>query len=249
MAKQTTSKTSNKTAKTKRLVILDMHAILHRAYHALPDFSSSKGEPTGALFGLVSMLVRIITDLGPDYIVAAYDLPGPTYRHIAYEKYKAQRSKTDDALVAQIIKSREVLDAFGIPHYECEGFEADDIIGTIVEKMRHNIEVDTVVASGDMDMLQLLDNNHVRVFRMRKGITDMVLYDEASLLMSLVLHRTCCPITKDCAAIPPTISLALQALAKKQQARLLPPLAQSRSCIKHSKKIPKSLKKLALKRG
>ena len=72
---------------------------------------------------------------GPDYIVAAYDSPGPTYRHVAYKKYKAQRAKTDDALVAQLIKSREVLDAFGIPHYEAPGFEADDVIGTVVEKM------------------------------------------------------------------------------------------------------------------
>src|SRR5665213_3189444 len=90
--------------KHKRLVVLDMHAILHRAYHALPNFSSTKGEPTGALYGLVSMLVRTITDLGPDYIVAAYDLPGPTFRDAAYKEYKAQRSKTDDALIAQIIK-------------------------------------------------------------------------------------------------------------------------------------------------
>ena len=77
----------------KRLVILDTHAILHRAYHALPDFSSSKGEPTGALYGLISMLVKIITDLKPDYIVAAVDLPGPTYRHAAYKEYKAHAAQ------------------------------------------------------------------------------------------------------------------------------------------------------------
>src|SRR6185312_16691380 len=95
---------STESADKKRLVVLDMHAILHRAYHALPELSSSKGEPTGALYGLVSILVRSIIDLAPDYVVAAYDLPGPTYRHAAYENYKAQRVKTDDALVAQIIR-------------------------------------------------------------------------------------------------------------------------------------------------
>src|ERR1700692_198019 len=104
-AKKTETKTK------KRLVILDTHAILHRAYHALPDFSSSKGEPTGALYGLVSMLIRIITELKPDYIVATYDLPKPTHRHIAYDKYKAHRPTTDDALVSQINRSRDVLDA------------------------------------------------------------------------------------------------------------------------------------------
>jgi len=101
----------------KKLVILDTHAILHRAYHALPEFSSSKGEPTGALYGIVSMLVKIINDLKPNYIVAAYDLPGPTYRHAAYEKYKATRPKGEPDLIAQIIRSRDVIDAFGIPRY------------------------------------------------------------------------------------------------------------------------------------
>src|SRR6185437_8749917 len=95
----------------KRLVVLDTHAILHRAYHALPDFSSSKGEPTGALYGIITMLLRIINDLKPDYIVAAYDLPGGTFRHDAYEKYKATRMQDDDDLITQIKRSRDVLDA------------------------------------------------------------------------------------------------------------------------------------------
>ena len=73
---------------TKTLVLLDAHAIIHRAYHALPEFLSSKGEPTGALYGLSSMIMKIVTDLKPDYIVACYDLPGKTFRHEAYDEYK-----------------------------------------------------------------------------------------------------------------------------------------------------------------
>ncbi|HWB33748.1 MAG TPA: DNA polymerase [Candidatus Paceibacterota bacterium] len=163
---------------TKRLVILDTHAILHRAYHALPDFASSKGEPTGALYGLISMLVRIAGELEPDYIAAAFDLPKPTHRHIAYEKYKSHRPKTDDALVSQIIASREVLAAFGVALYEKEGFEADDIIGTIVEKMKRKKDLDIIIASGDMDTMQLIDDDRVRVFTLKMGLTDTVLYDE-----------------------------------------------------------------------
>ncbi len=162
----------------KRLVILDTHAILHRAYHALPDFSSSRGEPTGALYGLISMLVKLITELKPDYIVAAFDLPGPTFRHDAFEHYKAQRMAADDALVAQIIRSRDVLDALGIIRYECKGFEADDVIGTIVEELKGNKEVDLIIASGDMDTLQLVDDARVRAYTLRKGLTDTILYDE-----------------------------------------------------------------------
>src|SRR5581483_3818643 len=93
-------KTEKVKMENQRLVLLDSHAILHRAYHALPDFASSKGEPTGALYGLAAMLMKIIDDFKPDYIAAGYDLPKPTYRHEAYKEYKAGRQKTDEDLVA-----------------------------------------------------------------------------------------------------------------------------------------------------
>ena len=105
---------SKKTEKRPRIVLLDTHAIIHRAYHALPDFSSPSGEPTGALYGLSAMILKIISDLKPDYIAAAYDLPKPTYRHEAFEGYKAKRPKHEDGLIAQIQRSRDVLEAFGI---------------------------------------------------------------------------------------------------------------------------------------
>lgn len=166
----------------KRLVILDTHAILHRAYHALPDFTSSKGEPTGALYGLVSMLVKIIADFKPDYIVAAFDLPGDTHRHVAYKDYKAHRAPTDDALVSQLKRSREVLDALGVVRYEAPGFEADDVIGTIAEEMKKHGDIDVIIASGDMDMLQLVDDDRVRVFTFKKGLSDTILYNEAAVV-------------------------------------------------------------------
>ncbi len=93
---------------TKRLILLDAHAIIHRAYHALPDFTTPKGEPSGALYGLSSMLLRILADLKPDYVAACYDLPKPTVRHEAYADYKGTRAKTDDALIAQLKTSRDV---------------------------------------------------------------------------------------------------------------------------------------------
>src|SRR5664279_4388101 len=101
----------------EKLVLLDTHAIIHRAYHALPDFVNSKGEPTGALYGLATMLMKIISELKPDYIIACYDLPKKTFRHEAYDAYKAGRAKTDEALISQLIRSREVFNAFSIPIY------------------------------------------------------------------------------------------------------------------------------------
>src|SRR3989344_5281777 len=162
----------------KRLVLLDAHAIIHRAYHALPDFSSSKGEPTGALYGLMTMLLKIVQDLKPDYIVACLDLPDPTHRHKAYEEYKATRVKAEDALVAQLIRSREVFKAFGIPMYESSGYEADDLLGTITAKMKSHGDIETVIASGDHDTLQLVKGKRVQVYTLRKGLNDTVMYDE-----------------------------------------------------------------------
>ncbi|MDP1625355.1 MAG: DNA polymerase [bacterium] len=170
----------------KRLILLDSHAILHRAYHALPDFATSKGEPTGALYGLSTMILSAVEQLKPDYIVAAYDLPKPTHRHVAYKDYKAGRAKTDDALVSQILRSREIFECLSIPIYDLEGFEADDMLGTIVELTRKDWQKDKgleiIIASGDMDTLQLVSGERVRVYTLKKGIKDMIIYDEKGVV-------------------------------------------------------------------
>jgi DNA polymerase I len=166
--------------KPKRLILLDSHAILHRAYHALPDFATSKGEPTGALYGLSTMLIKIIEDLKPDYIVACYDLKGPTYRHEIYKEYKAGRQKTDDDLIMQIHKSQDVFKALNIPIYSKEGFEADDIIGTIVEQTKKS-GLEVIIASGDMDTMQLISGADVKVYTLKKGIKDTIMYDEEAV--------------------------------------------------------------------
>ena len=142
MAKKVSKKESSK---RKRLVLLDAHAIIHRAYHALPEFTSSKGEPTGALYGLAAMLLKMIQDLKPDYLVACYDLPGPTYRHEVYEGYKGKRPQLDESLAQQLNRSRDIFAVFNIPIYEHPGFEADDMLGTIVEEMKDNKEVDIII--------------------------------------------------------------------------------------------------------
>lgn len=162
----------------KRLILLDSHAILHRAYHGMPDFATSGGVPTGALYGLCTMIFSAVEMLKPDYIVAAYDLPKPTHRHEAYKDYKAGRAKTDSELVSQIIKSRDIYRALGIPMYDKEGFEADDILGTIVEKTLADKNIEVIIASGDMDTLQLVSGKKVQVYTLKKGIKDTIIYDE-----------------------------------------------------------------------
>ena len=168
--------------KTKKLILFDAHAIIHRAYHALPDFSTASGEPTGALYGLSTMLIKIIGDLKPDYLVACFDLPGPTHRHEVYETYKAGRAKTDDNLVLQLERAKDVFTAFGIPIYSHPGFEADDIIGTIVYDLKKDKNTEIIIASGDMDALQLVDGKKVQVYTLKKGINDTILYDEKGVV-------------------------------------------------------------------
>lgn len=171
-----------KSALRKTLVLLDAHAILHRAYHALPEFTSSAGEPTGATYGLSTMLLKIIKELKPDYIAGCFDLPQPTFRHEAYDAYKLGRAKAEDALVHQIKRSRDVFSALGIPSYELAGFEADDLLATIVEKMKDKKDLRIIIASGDMDTLQLVDDDRVLVYTLKKGLNDTILYDENAVV-------------------------------------------------------------------
>lgn len=162
------------------LVLIDAHAVIHRAYHALPELTDKDGNPAGALYGLSAMLVKLIKDLKPDYLAAAYDLAGPTHRHEVYDAYKGTRAKTDDALVLQLDRSRDIFAAFHIPIYEAKGFEADDIIGTLTEALKKRFRI--VIASGDMDTLQLVSQDTVQVFTLKKGISDTVLYDETKVV-------------------------------------------------------------------
>lgn len=170
------------TTKPKTLLLLDSHAIIHRAYHAVPNLQNSKGVPTGALFGIINMLFGILERFKPDAIIACYDLPSPTFRHEVYEAYKGTRKETDTALVAQIISSRKIFEALCIPMFDKPGFEADDILGTIVEKSRKEFpDYRIIIASGDMDTMQLVSGNDVIVYTLRKGITDTVTYNEEAV--------------------------------------------------------------------
>ncbi len=206
---------SKKNEGKKTLVLLDAHAIIHRAYHALPEFLSSKGEPTGALYGLSTMLMKIISELKPDYIVACYDLPGKTFRHEAYDGYKAKRIKADEALVAQLKNSREVFEAFNIPMYDSPGFEADDVLGTIVEKYKKDKNLNIIIASGDMDTMQLVDDKKVQIFTLKKGINDTVLYDENKVVERFGFHPSLLPDYKGLRGDPSDNIIGIKGIGEK----------------------------------
>jgi DNA polymerase-1 len=168
-------------SKKNIIVLLDAHAIIHRAYHALPDFATRSGKPTGALYGVSSMLISIVSELKPDHVIACYDLPKPTFRHEAFDNYKSGRKKTDEALVEQIIESRDIFKAFKIPIYDKEGFEADDIIGTLAEVLKKDSKNKIYIASGDMDTFQLVDDEQVLIYTLKKG-SETIIYDEKAIV-------------------------------------------------------------------
>ena len=164
--------------KRKTCIIIDSHALIHRAYHALPRLTTPQGELTNAVFGFSSVLVKVLREHRPDYLVATFDVAAPTFRKEEYEEYKATRTKAPDDLYAQIPRVKEVLQAFNIPILEKAGFEADDVIGTVCHILEEQYpDVDALVVSGDMDTLQLV-TKHTRVYTMRKGVQDTIVYDE-----------------------------------------------------------------------
>jgi len=262
------SRNVNKKEDGERLVLLDAHAIIHRAYHALPDFATSDGQPTGALYGLVSMVLKIATDLKPDYMIACYDLPKPTYRHEVYENYKAGRAKTDATLVAQLEKSKEVCEALGIDIYSHEGFEADDILGTIVEQLqplkvssgghatiaqhgyrmtKNNKEIEIVIASGDMDTLQLVNDKKVQVYTLKKGITDTILYDEEKVKERFGFGPEMIPSYKGLRGDPSDNIVGVEGIGDKTATDLIKNFGMIENIYKILKKNPKKFKEKGIK--
>jgi len=233
--------------KTKTLVLLDAHAIIHRAYHALPEFLSSKGEPTGALYGLSSMLMKIVTDLKPDYIVACYDLPGKTFRHEAYDEYKSGRAKTEDALVLQLKNSREIFKAFNVPMYDSPGFEADDVIGTIVEKLKKNTNIRIIIASGDMDTMQLINDKKVQVYTLKKGINDTILYDEEKVIARFGFEPQLLPDYKGLRGDPSDNIIGIKGIGEKTATDLIANFGSVEEIYKKIKKDENSFLKVGIK--
>jgi DNA polymerase-1 len=167
--------------KPEKLILIDGNAIIHRSYHALPPFTTKNGELVNAVYGFASTLLSIIAKFEPKYIIATFDLAGPTFRHLEYAEYKATRAKADDALYTQIPRVKEVTEAFGIPIYAMAGFEADDVIGTLAKQAKeNNTELETIIVTGDMDTLQLV-NDVTKVYTMRRGLADAVLYGKTEI--------------------------------------------------------------------
>ncbi len=168
----------------QKLVLIDGNAILHRAFHALPPLTSKDGKMINAVYGFFSMLFKILEDQKPDYLIVCFDRPKPTFRKALYVGYQAKRPKMSDDLIPQIVTVHELLEKIKIDVFEVDGYEADDLIGTIAtQAVEGKLDggLDVIIVTGDRDMLQLV-NSHVKVLAPIIGITKMILFDEAKVV-------------------------------------------------------------------
>ena len=160
-----------------KILLLDSNSLMHRAYHALPNLKSSKGLYTGAIYGFLSILLRLIKEQKPTHIAAAFDLHGPTFRHEMFKDYKATRKPMDEELRQQVEPLKQLITAMGIKIVSLEGYEGDDILGTLSKRF----DDECIIVTGDRDSFQLVSPT-TKVFWTKKGVSDIEVYDEERLL-------------------------------------------------------------------
>ena len=160
MTKKAMSENKNKSL----LILIDGHALIHRAFHAIqqPLTVSTSGEDVRGVYGFINAFIRALSELKPTHVAITFDLPAPTFRHKMFDEYKAHRAPTPPELRPQFDRVRQAMSAFQVPIYEMEGYEADDLLGTL-SKQAEDMNLDTVILTGDSDTLQLV-SEHTRVF-------------------------------------------------------------------------------------
>ncbi|OGH12103.1 MAG: hypothetical protein A2857_03205 [Candidatus Levybacteria bacterium RIFCSPHIGHO2_01_FULL_36_15] len=236
--------------KKKVFIIIDGNAIIHRAYHALPPLTTKEGVPTGAVYGFFSMLLKIIQDQKPDCLAVTFDRPKPTFRKALFVGYQAHRPKMDDDLSGQIQVVHEILHDASMPIYEVDGFEADDVIGTIAQKVQSSKfkvqSSEIIIVSGDKDMLQLV-NSHVKILAPVIGITKMVLYDEEKVKEKLGVEPSQVPDYKAIVGDPSDNYLGINGIGPKTAISLIEKYGGVEQIYQNIGKIEKENPKLALK--
>jgi DNA polymerase-1 len=174
----------------KKLLIIDGNAIMHRAYHAYPPQLTTKdGEPINAVYGFFAMLIKVLEEVNPTHLIVCFDRAAPTFRKALYVGYQADRPQMESSLSNQFILMHEALDKIGIPIFEVDGYEADDLIGTLATQAKDKglkindkkEEIEVVILTGDRDLLQLV-NSHTKVLAPIIGITKFILFDEPTVL-------------------------------------------------------------------
>lgn len=167
----------------QKLLLIDGNAIMHRAFHAIPPFKTKKGFPTNVLYGFFSMLYKSIVDFSPDYLVISFDTPAPTFRNKLYAEYQAQRPAMDNEFKIQIPVVKEALDKAQVTHIEKDGYESDDVIGTLANSVAKK-GILVFILTGDKDIMQLV-NDSIFVIAPQLGLSQVILYNKDEVVKRL----------------------------------------------------------------
>jgi len=169
------------TSLMRTLLLIDGHALLYRFYHALPPLSAPDGSPIQAIYGVANVLIKLLSNEPPHFIAAALDRPEETFRKKEFSGYKAHRPPASGDLIEQLMRLRGLFEIFSIPTLDKAGFEADDILGTLVQTFKNNPDLRIELLSGDLDLLQLVENDTVSVRIIKNGLESSTLYTEAKV--------------------------------------------------------------------
>lgn len=171
----------------KKLLLIDGNAILHRAWHAYPELTNPKGEYVNAVYGFFSMLFNVVMAQIPDYLVVCFDRPKPTHRQTLFAGYHANRGPLEEDFVRQIVRVHEILEQGKVTIFELDGYEADDLLGTIAHKAVSKYNEEVVIVTGDRDLLQLV-NPRVKILMPQGSLAKSVLFDEDMVLEKYGVH-------------------------------------------------------------
>jgi DNA polymerase-1 len=229
----------------KKLLLVDGHALIHRAFHALPvTLTTSSGEAVNAVFGFASMLLKALADVRPAYVAVTFDRSVPTFRHEALPTYKAQRPSLPPVMRSQFERIRELVQAFNFPVYELDGFEADDLLGTLARQATEQ-GLETIILTGDMDTLQLVDDC-VRVMVAKRGISEVTVYDRAAVQARYGIEPAQLPDFKGLVGDPSDNIPGVPGIGEKTASRLIATYGSLEAVLEHLAELkPKEQKALS----
>ncbi|WP_052888495.1 DNA polymerase I [Thermogemmatispora carboxidivorans] len=230
---------------SKKLLLVDGHALIHRAFHALPEMlTTSSGEAVNAVLGFASMLLKALADVQPDYVAVTFDRSARTFRHEALPTYKAQRPPLSPVMRAQFERIRELVQAFNFPVYELDGFEADDLLGTLARQATGQ-GLETIILTGDMDTLQLVDDC-VRVMVAKRGISEVTVYDRAAVQTRYGIEPAQLPDFKGLVGDPSDNIPGVPGIGEKTASRLIATYGSLEAVLEHLAELkPKEQKALS----
>ncbi len=225
----------------EKLLVIDSNSLLYRSFHALPALSIKKGEQTGAMYGFLLTLFKAIEDIRPDFIIACFDYPAPTFRHKKFKEYKSKRKETPKELIPQISKMKNILKEFNVLILEKKGFEADDLISTITKRINKK----TYIMTGDTDLFQLI-NKKTSVYTLKKGIKDTIIYNEKEIFSRFSLFPNQMVDFKTLTGDPSDNIPGVPGIGKKTATNLLKEFKTLENIYKNSDKIKEKTKESLL---